>query len=56
MPVLNESPTVETVIPLCPWCEEPLDGLCINGLHAACSVAYNKELSEWETGLLEVME
>lgn len=56
MPVLDELPAVEVLVPLCLWCEESLDGLCTNGLHVVCGEAYNKELSEWETGLLEVME
>jgi hypothetical protein len=55
MPII-ELPTAEVLIPLCPWCEEPLDGPCVNGLHSMCNEAYNKELSEWETGLLVVME
>lgn len=37
----NESPN-------CPFCDEPLDGVIINGLHKRCSEELQKEMEEWE--------
>jgi hypothetical protein len=37
---------IEEFIPLCPFCEEPLSGKTINGLHAACDEEFAEELEE----------
>ena len=36
------------VIPDCPYCEKPLDGPIINGLHMACNEKLSAEMAEWE--------
>jgi hypothetical protein len=42
MPQLDENQRAETVVPLCLWCEEPLDGDVENGMHAWCAGEYKK--------------
>ncbi|MFA5767673.1 MAG: hypothetical protein WC919_07190 [Candidatus Paceibacterota bacterium] len=39
---LDENKRAEIVVPLCPWCEEPLCGRTDGGLHETCAA----ELSE----------
>lgn len=34
--------------PVCPYCDEELDGKIVNGLHAKCNETYNLELAAWE--------
>lgn len=31
---------------ICPYCDQPLDGNTINGLHAACNERYSAELNQ----------
>ena len=38
----------ETLIPDCPYCDCPLDGLTINGLHAKCNEELSGEMADWE--------
>ena len=35
-------------IPDCPYCEKPLDGPTVNGLHAHCNEALHEEFATWE--------
>lgn len=35
-------------VPNCPFCDEPLDGPIINGLHKRCSEELQREMNEWE--------
>jgi hypothetical protein len=37
---LDENKRVEIFVPLCPWCEEPLDGAGENGMHGPCANEY----------------
>ncbi|MFA5766478.1 MAG: hypothetical protein WC919_00955 [Candidatus Paceibacterota bacterium] len=34
---LDENQLAEIIIPLCPWCEEPLTGRSDGGLHESCA-------------------
>ncbi len=43
-PVIDE----ETCVPLCPYCEKPLEGPIVNGLHEACNEKLQAELDAWE--------
>ena len=36
----------ETLIPDCPYCERPIDGLTVNGLHAKCNEELSQEMAE----------
>ncbi len=43
----NEPPTVTVALErqgICPYCEEPLDGEVINGLHLDCNREKNQEM------------
>lgn len=49
--VLNTEPqavtlAIDAFTPSCPWCDEVLDGVVINGLHEACNEAYMAEMAE----------
>jgi hypothetical protein len=52
---LDENKRPEIVVPLCPWCERPLNGKGNGGLHEACarelneatSYAYDKLAAGW---------
>jgi hypothetical protein len=35
-------------VPNCPFCDEPLDGIIVNGLHKRCSDELHKEMTRWE--------
>jgi len=41
----------EQIVPLCPFCELPLDGPIENGLHRECNEKFHEELQEWEGSL-----
>jgi hypothetical protein len=45
---VDEHQHVETVVPLCPWCEKPLDGIIINGLHEKCSEEFGEEWEKYD--------
>lgn len=34
---VDETGHIEVVVPLCPWCEEPLNGRIDGGLHEQCA-------------------
>ena len=34
----------EPLVPLCPYCDEPLDGETVNGLHLDCNRELNQEM------------
>lgn len=36
----------DELIPACPFCDEPLDGEIIDGLHAECNRKFGEELQE----------
>ena len=38
----------ETIAPDCPFCEQPLDGPIVNGLHDNCNGQLLEELARWE--------
>lgn len=44
MPVLDETLHVENVTPVCPWCDEPLDGPLDGPFHQRCAVELTEEL------------
>lgn len=52
----DETGHIEIVIPLCPWCEEPLSGACENGLHIACAVEAYREMEAVAQVMLTDME
>lgn len=38
----------EATTKLCPWCDKPLDGPTVNGLHQHCANEYNEEQDRYE--------
>ena len=44
LPVVRPEPLRE----ICPYCDQPLDGPIMCGLHVACSEQYNRDIAEWE--------
>ncbi len=43
---LDENKRPEIVVPLCRWCEEPLDGAGENGMHGPCANEYREAARE----------
>lgn len=51
----DEVGRTEILIPVCPWCDKPLDGAGENGMHKACyeeyvaesNACYDKLASGW---------
>jgi hypothetical protein len=52
---VDEAGHAEILIPVCPWCDKPLDGPNKNGMHEACyeeyvaesNAGYDKLASGW---------
>ena len=42
------TPDAEVAPKLCPWCDKPLDGPLVFGLHQRCAEEYNDEQDRYE--------
>ena len=46
---------LDSPIPCCPWCDEALSGIVINGLHAECNEKLAAEMAEvWDDNAQEI--
>ena len=49
---IDETGHVEILVPLCRWCEEPLDGQSKDGFHVVCFEEYRDQQrrleGEWD--------